>query len=100
MHVLEVSDGDDDGQVERRGEQRDGRQQNIGQHDLVLRPHRLPARGVEELWKAKVAALLGLHRWGRSRLMVQRMCISLCVHTRNPHGSLNLPSVNSKQHLH
>ncbi len=55
----EVGDGDDDQQVESCSEKRDERQYNVNKQSIKVRRLRLPAGGVEELWKAEFRLFYG-----------------------------------------
>ncbi len=57
----EVGDWDDDEQVKSHSEQRDGGQHDVNEQCSRPRRCRLPAGGVEELWKAELCSVLNLH---------------------------------------
>lgn len=63
----EVSDRDDDQQVESHCEQRDAREQDVKDYGLSTMLHWLPAGSIQELWKAEFSSFQGLHNQRENR---------------------------------
>lgn len=61
MKLLEVGDRDDDQQVQSSSDHRDGREQDVSQHDLKVRSEGFLAGGVEELREAELSPVHSLH---------------------------------------